>query len=71
MPGMDGPTLIVKLRERRPELKALLVSGYSSDAVATRGFANVKALFLEKPFSLAGLSAKVREALDGGTTTFL
>jgi two-component system cell cycle sensor histidine kinase/response regulator CckA len=70
MPAMDGPTLIQRLREPRPSLKALLVSGYSSDAVATRGFANVSALFLEKPFSLASLSEKVREALDGRTTTF-
>jgi hypothetical protein len=55
---------------QRPSLKALLVSGYSSDAVATRGFANVSALLLGKPFSLAALSHKVREALDGRTTTF-
>ncbi|HEX3928896.1 MAG TPA: ATP-binding protein [Gemmatimonadales bacterium] len=65
MPGLDGPSLVNRLRETRPSLRALLLSGYSGDAVASRGFAKANAAFLQKPFSLAALSHKVREALEG------
>ena len=70
MPEMDGPTLVARLREQHPGLKALLVSGYSSEAVTTRGFANASALFLQKPFSMGVLSRKIRAALEGRTTSF-
>jgi CheY-like chemotaxis protein len=65
MPGTDGPTLIARLRVIRPQLKALLMSGYAGDAVARSDALGKGLPFLEKPFSVTGLARKVREVLDG------
>ncbi|MES2304221.1 MAG: ATP-binding protein [Gemmatimonadota bacterium] len=66
MPGADGPTLIAQIREHRPEIKALLMSGYLGDAISTRGVLNSGIPFLEKPFTVDRLGRKVREVLDDG-----
>jgi PAS domain S-box-containing protein len=64
MPEMNGRELAARLREARPELKALFVSGYSASALAPRGVLDEGVHFLQKPFSLEDLAASVREALD-------
>jgi CheY-like chemotaxis protein len=64
MPEMNGRELAARLRESRPELKALFVSGYSASALAPRGVLEEGVHFLQKPFSLEDLAASVREALD-------
>ncbi|MEL7543318.1 MAG: ATP-binding protein, partial [Pseudomonadota bacterium] len=35
MPEMDGPTLLKSLRQTRPEMKVIFISGYAEDALAT------------------------------------
>src|SRR6185436_1188777 len=32
MPEMDGPTLLVELRKKNPDIKIIFVSGYAEDA---------------------------------------
>jgi signal transduction histidine kinase/CheY-like chemotaxis protein len=64
MPEMNGRELAARLRESRPELKALFVSGYSASALAPRGVLDEGVHFLQKPFSLEDLAASVRQALD-------
>jgi two-component system cell cycle sensor histidine kinase/response regulator CckA len=64
MPEMNGRELAARLREARPELKALFVSGYSASALAPRGVLDEGVHFLQKPFSLEDLAASVRQALD-------
>ncbi len=64
MPDMNGRDLSTKLRERRPTLKALFMSGYSDDAPEHRSVLEPGAEFIQKPFSVGGLAAKVREVLD-------
>jgi len=64
MPEMNGRELAARLREARPELKALFVSGYSASALAPRVVLDEGVHFLQKPFSLEDLAASVREALD-------
>ena len=63
MPGMHGPVLAERLLAQRPDLRVLLVSGYSDVMPETRG-GRVKAIFLAKPFTAAALLAAVREALS-------
>jgi len=63
MPGMSGGELARILKERRPELKTLFMSGYTDDAVLGRGSLEEEASFIQKPFSLSSLEAKVRETL--------
>jgi len=66
MPRMDGPTLIARLREARPGLKALLMSGYAGDTIQQRGVAELDIPFIEKPFTVRGIASRVREVLDAG-----
>jgi CheY-like chemotaxis protein len=66
MPGMDGRALRDALAGRRPGLRTLFMSGYTSDAIAHRGVLDEGVHFLQKPFSRLELGRKVREVLDGG-----
>jgi len=64
MPGMSGGELARRLREARPEARILYMSGYADDAIFRRALPGKEAAFLEKPFTAAALSRKVREVLD-------
>ncbi|MEO1065869.1 MAG: ATP-binding protein [Pseudomonadota bacterium] len=64
MPEMDGPTLLGKLRETRPDLKIIFVSGYTGDAFEEHLPEGETFEFLPKPFSLKQLATKVKEVLD-------
>jgi two-component system cell cycle sensor histidine kinase/response regulator CckA len=60
MPGFDGPSLVARLEERRPGVKALFVSGYADDRV------DGASVLLEKPFTIGALARAVRTVLDTG-----
>ncbi|MRR16397.1 MAG: response regulator, partial [Deltaproteobacteria bacterium] len=65
MPGLSGGAAIDAIRAENPEARIILASGYSLDGEAQeilsrRG--NIS--FMQKPFELADLSQKIREALD-------
>ncbi|MEM7497963.1 MAG: response regulator [Pseudomonadota bacterium] len=62
MPGMDGPAFIAEARKLRPDLRVLFVSGYAEEAFR-KDIENPDYAFLPKPFSLAELTAKVKEVL--------
>jgi signal transduction histidine kinase len=64
MPQMNGKQLADRLRSGRPELKVLFMSGYTDSAIVEHGVLEPGIQFLHKPFTPAGLGAKVREALD-------
>jgi PAS domain S-box-containing protein len=64
MPHMSGPELAVRLVKRRPGLKVLFMSGYTDDAVVRHGVLEGDVAFLQKPFTPAVLTGKVREVLD-------
>jgi hypothetical protein len=63
MPNMGGTELATKLRKARPNIRILLSSGYTEERLADEFNPFADALFLPKPFTLAGLLAKVRETL--------
>lgn len=63
MPGLDGATLARLVREERPSLPVILMSGYSEEAARGELTANDAVHFLPKPFSLSQLAAKVKEVL--------
>ena len=50
----------------RSETRVLFMSGYSDDAMIRHGVQTGGAQFIQKPFAMDALTAKVREAL--GTT---
>ncbi len=62
MPGMDGPALIRKIREDRPTLPVVCISGYSEDALRQRIADTESVAFLPKPFSLKQLAQAVKLA---------
>ncbi|MCL4818213.1 MAG: response regulator [Vicinamibacteria bacterium] len=63
MPGMNGRELVDRLRETRPGLRYLFVSGYTADVIEHRGVLEPGVHFLAKPFTAAGLDARVRAVL--------
>jgi len=63
MPLMNGLDLKARLREMRPDLRTVFMSGYTANVMADRGLIEEGLLFLQKPFSLDALALKVREAL--------
>ncbi len=62
MPGGSGPELVQQLRETRPGLRAIFISGYA-DATLSRQGLPPGAEFLQKPFSGIDLLIKVRRLL--------
>ncbi len=61
--GMDGRQLASAANELRPEMRTLLMSGYTTDALVLYGVAE-GAPFLQKPFTQQQLSVKLRSVLD-------
>jgi DNA-binding NarL/FixJ family response regulator len=62
---MSGRELADAVKELRPEVKVLFVSGYTDDVVIRRGGHDASSSFLQKPFSTDRLGQMVREVLDG------
>lgn len=65
MPEMNGVELVARLTVTHPGIKRLFVSGYSADYIAHRGILEDDVHFLQKPYTLQALAAKLREVLDG------
>jgi two-component system cell cycle sensor histidine kinase/response regulator CckA len=65
MPEMDGPTLIRRVRQFRPEMKVILISGYTEDRFRDQLDGGQPVSFLPKPFSLKQLAGKVKDVLRG------
>jgi two-component system, cell cycle sensor histidine kinase and response regulator CckA len=63
MPEMNGRELCQRLLVLRPELKQLYMSGYTANVIAHHGVLDAGVHFLQKPFALRELGARVREAL--------
>jgi signal transduction histidine kinase/CheY-like chemotaxis protein len=64
MPGMNGLIVADRVTEVRPGMRVLLMSGYSEDAALCDGMGTSKTPFIQKPFSMEALTAKIREALS-------
>ena len=66
MPEMGGLELARQLREKRPAIAVLMMSGYTEEAPA-RGFPSVDLPFIEKPFAAADLLTAIDAALHPET----
>ena len=64
MPGMGGGETYDRLKEINPDVKVLLSSGYSIDGEASAIMDRGCNGFIQKPFSMEDLSAKIRVILD-------
>jgi PAS domain S-box-containing protein len=63
MPRMDGEETLRELRRIQPGVRIVLASGYSDQEIAQRFRGAGLAGFIEKPYRMEALSAKLREAL--------
>jgi PAS domain S-box-containing protein len=63
MPGMTGRELAEQAVRIRPNMKVLLMSGYT-DEISKAGFLYPGLHFIEKPFTSNLLASKIREVLD-------
>lgn len=64
MPGMNGIKLCSKVKQHRPEIKVLFMSGYSDDVTSKHGLNRETMDFLQKPFTIETLARKIREVLE-------
>jgi signal transduction histidine kinase/ActR/RegA family two-component response regulator len=64
MPNMSGPNLVEHLRRTRAELPVIYISGYASDRVGDGALRDPNTVFMQKPFDLRGLIAKLGAMLD-------
>jgi DNA-binding NtrC family response regulator len=55
--------LASKVRERWPELKVLVTSGYARNAIVHQVRLDARVELLSKPFTLSQLAAKIRQML--------
>jgi CheY-like chemotaxis protein len=65
MPRLSGRELAARVSAGRPGLKVLYISGYTDDSIFRHGVLEGGMSFLQKPFNLKALAAKVREVLEG------
>jgi PAS domain S-box-containing protein len=66
MPELSGRELAVKVRELRPTLKVVFMSGYSEAMIGRVGAEDAIAPLLTKPFTTGELLEAIRHALDAG-----
>ena len=70
MPEMNGRDLARNLLSLYPNIKRLFMSGYTANVIAHQGVLDEGVHFIQKPFSMRDMGAKVREALGGGGDEF-
>ena len=61
MPRMGGLELVGKLKEKRPGIRVIFVSGYTEAATLDRARLEPDAALLSKPFSMETLASKIRD----------
>jgi two-component system, cell cycle sensor histidine kinase and response regulator CckA len=64
MPGASGPELTRALRDRRPSLRVIYMSGYTEEAIVHHGVLAPGVAFLHKPFTSEMLGRKIRDLLE-------
>ncbi|MBN2352334.1 MAG: PAS domain S-box protein [Spirochaetales bacterium] len=63
MPDMNGVSLVETIKRDRPGIKALFMSGYADDIIASRGLNRQDAPLLMKPFTVRQLKDKIAQVL--------
>jgi DNA-binding NtrC family response regulator len=63
MPGMAGDDVLVAMRAQRPELPAVVMSGFTDAALSSRLGAMHRTVFRDKPFAVRDVADLVRGLL--------
>ena len=67
MPDMNGIEMLSILRKKRPQLKAIFMSGYTNSMAVESAGMDASTVFLQKPFTFEDLAKKIRTSLDKPT----
>ena len=62
--GGGGREVLEAMKESKPEILALLSSGYNRTFVGEELFKDKNVDFIQKPYSMRDLAASVREILE-------
>ena len=62
LPELNGPDLVARLEQQRPDMRVVYMSGYADSRLLGRGLAE-QAGILRKPFDPDQLRTKIKEAL--------
>jgi PAS domain S-box-containing protein len=65
MPEFGGEETFRELRQMNPSVRVILTSGYNEQEVTQRFAGKGLAGFMQKPYALAALKAKLRQAIGG------
>ncbi len=65
MPGATGPEVAAEVAARLPGIRTVFMSGWPDDELSPQEGIPTGALFVQKPFTDAGLVGKIRQALEG------
>lgn len=68
MPTMNGREMVERIRNIRPDIRVLFMSGYTSDIIASKGVFESGMNFLMKPFNMTSLNDKINEVLREEST---
>lgn len=69
LPAMNGRVLSEKLAQYRPDMRIMLMSGYTDDEILRRGLLEPGVAYLQKPFTPHALLRTVRNVLDAEVAT--
>ena len=64
MPSMDGPTMVRHVKQLKPDLRVIFMSGYAEEAFRRNDQSSEDIHFLPKTFGLKQLAAKVKAVLS-------
>jgi|GEM_PF-3008430 len=64
IPEMSGRNLARELARTHPDIKCLFMSGYTKNVIAHHGVLDDEVQFIQKPFMLQELAAKLEELLQ-------
>jgi len=64
MPDMNGKALYKSISEACPDLKVIYMSGYTENVIAYHGVLDPDVNFIQKPFSMDDLNAKIQKVLQ-------
>ncbi|MFN3396103.1 MAG: sigma-54-dependent transcriptional regulator [Thermodesulfovibrionales bacterium] len=65
MPDMDGMEFLAKVKERHPDTKVIMITGYSTVEHAVKAMRMGAYNYIEKPFTPDALIDAVKEAITG------
>jgi YesN/AraC family two-component response regulator len=64
MPKVDGQELANLIRNERPDINVIFMSGYTDDVIAHHGVLDADVNFIQKPVTPGKLAQVLKEVLD-------